>query len=34
VLLGHASMRTTEFYTHLRTDILKKVPSPIDLLPT
>jgi site-specific recombinase XerD len=34
VLLGHASIRTTEFYTHLRTDILRKVPSPLDLLPT
>jgi site-specific recombinase XerD len=34
VLLGHASMRTTEFYTHLRTDILREVPSPLDLLPT
>jgi integrase/recombinase XerD len=34
VLLGHASMRTTEFYTHLRTDILRKVPNPLDLLPT
>lgn len=34
VLLGHASLRTTEFYTHLRTDFLRKVPSPLDLLPT
>jgi len=34
VLLGHASIQTTQFYTHLRTDILRKVPSPLDLLPT
>jgi site-specific recombinase XerD len=34
ILLGHASIHTTEFYTHLRTDILRKVPSPLDLLPT
>jgi integrase len=33
VLLGHASIHTTQFYTHLRTDILRKVPSPLDLLP-
>jgi site-specific recombinase XerD len=34
VLLGHASIQTTQFYTHLRTDIVRKVPSPLDLLPT
>jgi integrase/recombinase XerD len=33
VLLGHNSIKTTQFYTHLRTDILRKVPSPLDLLP-
>jgi integrase/recombinase XerD len=33
VLLGHASILSTQFYTHLRTDILRKVPSPLDLLP-
>jgi integrase/recombinase XerD len=33
VLLGHASMRTTEVYTHLRTDVLRLVRSPLDLLP-
>lgn len=33
ILLGHASITTTQFYTHLRTDILRKVPSPLDLLP-
>jgi site-specific recombinase XerD len=34
LLLGHASIQTTQFYTHLRTDILRTVPSPLDLLPT
>lgn len=33
VLLGHASITSTQFYTHLRTDILKRVPCPLDLLP-
>lgn len=33
VLLGHASITSTQVYTHLRTDILRKVPSPLDLLP-
>ncbi len=33
VLLGHSSIMSTQFYTHLRTDILKEVPSPLDLLP-
>jgi integrase/recombinase XerD len=33
VLLGHASITTTQFYTHLRTDTLRKVPNPLDLLP-
>ena len=33
LLLGHASIQSTQFYTHLRTDILRKVPSPLDLLP-
>jgi site-specific recombinase XerD len=33
VLLGHASISSTQFYTHLRTDVLRRVPSPLDLLP-
>jgi integrase/recombinase XerD len=33
VLLGHSSILSTQLYTHLRTDILKEVPSPLDLLP-
>jgi integrase/recombinase XerD len=33
VLLGHSSIRTTELYVHVRTDVLRQVPSPLDLLP-
>jgi integrase/recombinase XerD len=33
VLLGHASIRTTQLYAHVRTDVLRRVPSPLDLLP-
>lgn len=33
VLLGHANIATTQLYTHLCTDVLRKVPSPLDLLP-
>jgi integrase/recombinase XerD len=33
VMLGHASIASTQFYTHLRKDVLRKVPSPLDLLP-
>lgn len=33
VLLGHNSIRTTQMYTHLTTGALRRVPSPLDLLP-
>ena len=33
ILLGHASIKSTQFYTHLRTDTLRQTPSPLDLLP-
>lgn len=33
VILGHASILSTQFYTHLRTDTLRSMPSPLDLLP-
>jgi site-specific recombinase XerD len=34
VLLGHTSIMSTQIYTHVRTDLLRHVPSPLDLLPT
>ena len=33
VLLGHASPRTTAIYTHVSTDLIGKVVSPLDVLP-
>ena len=33
VLLGHASPRTTAVYTHVSTDLIGKVVSPLDDLP-
>lgn len=32
-LLGHASTRTTEIYTHVATGILRRIRSPLDALP-
>ncbi len=32
-LLGHASIRTTTLYTHVRTDHIGKITSPLDFLP-
>ena len=33
-LLGHASIRTTSRYTHVSTELIQSVVSPLDLLPT
>ena len=33
VMLGHASPRTTAIYTHVSTDLIGKVVSPLDVLP-
>ena len=33
VLLGHANLRTTEVYAQVSTELLRRVPSPLDLLP-
>ena len=32
-MLGHSSIKTTSTYTHVRTDHIRKVTSPLDLLP-
>ncbi|WP_083914813.1 tyrosine-type recombinase/integrase [Alkalispirochaeta alkalica] len=29
-LLGHASTRTTEIYTHVSTTLISRVPNPLD----
>jgi len=31
-LLGHSSSRTTEIYTHVATNIIQKIESPLDNL--
>jgi site-specific recombinase XerD len=33
LLLGHANLRTTEVYTHVRADLVRETPSPLDFLP-
>ncbi|SFB34513.1 Phage integrase family protein [Collimonas sp. OK607] len=33
VLLGHKKLETTALYTHVATEILRKVISPLDALP-
>jgi integrase/recombinase XerD len=33
VLLGHADIQTTTRYTHVRTDLVRRTVSPLDLLP-
>ena len=33
VLLGHKKLETTSVYTHVATDLLREVISPLDLLP-
>jgi site-specific recombinase XerD len=33
VLLGHKKLETTSIYTHVATDLLREVISPLDLLP-
>lgn len=33
LLLGHASPSSTRVYAHVRTDVLRRLPSPLELLP-
>ena len=33
VLLGHKKLETTALYTHVATEILREVTSPLDILP-
>jgi site-specific recombinase XerD len=34
VLLGHKKIETTTVYTHVATEVLRQVVSPLEILPT